>query len=224
MTYRGTEECVRQLSAAPVPSGSPGLMCVVFPGCSPPARGFVARRPGSCVPVVAERATETRESWVPAPTRRPTGRSSDWTCWGRTVGHRHPARPPLACSCSWRLSAAQMLFDRVLDGLPVLVGRFGSSPVARSISALQPGSGVTGYPHRRTAPAVARRGSGTTPASLARQTGSIVAAVGLLLGALALTAAGVTRRVAPTQPVEASAGLPPCASDRFFRRPPRTDR
>lgn len=168
-----------------------------------PLVGFVTLQAGVLLALLLlDRATETLESWVPAPTAT-TDRALErldllGTNWW-------DIDTPLKAAVGLQLlvafvPTAQMLFDRFLDSLPVLGSALWVAfsgplhlPLAAGILAL-----LAILIVERLRQWLLQWLGDDPGQSLARQTGSIVAAVGLLLGALALTAAGVTRRVAPT--------------------------
>jgi len=154
-----------------------------------PLVGFVTLQAGVLLALLLlDRATETLESWVPAPTAT-TDRALErldllGTNWWDidTPLKAAPPPPPLLDSLPVLGSALQVVFSGPLH-----------LPLAAGILAL-----LAILIVERLRQWLLQWLGDDPGQSLARQTGSIVAAVGLLLGALALTAAGVTRRVAPT--------------------------
>lgn len=168
-----------------------------------PLVGFVTLQAGALLAVVVlDRATEVLESWIPAPAAT-TDRALDGLALPRT--NWWDIDPYIKAAVGLQLLAAfvptaRELFDRFLGTLPVLgpVLRFALSgsfhlPFAAGFLPLL---GILIAEQLRQ---WLLQWLGDDPGrSLARQTGSIVAPVVLLLGALVLTAAGVTQRVAPT--------------------------
>ncbi|KAA9398747.1 hypothetical protein Har1130_11065 [Haloarcula sp. CBA1130] len=168
-----------------------------------PLVGFVTLQAGVLLALLLlDWATETLESWIPAATAttdRALGRlrllGTSWWDIDRYV----KAAVGLQVLVAF-VPTAQGLFDRFLDNLPVLgpALRFALSgplhlPLAVGLLALL---GILVAERLRQ---WLLQWLGDDPGrSLARQAGSIVIPVGLLLGALVLTAAGVTRQVAPT--------------------------
>ncbi|MDQ2071413.1 DUF7519 family protein [Haloarcula sp. NS06] len=168
-----------------------------------PLVGFVTLQVGVLLALLLlDRATKTLESWIPEPT----------TTTDRALGRLEllgtswcDINTPFKAAIGLQLlvafvPTAQQLFDRFLNSLPVLGSALRvafSGPLHLPLAA---GSIAL------LAILIVERlrqwllqWLGDDPGrSLARQTGSIVASVGLLLGGLILTAAGVTRRVAPT--------------------------
>jgi len=168
-----------------------------------PLVGFVTLQAGVLLALLLlDKTTKTLESWIPAPTattERALGRldllGTSW--WD--------IDPYLKAAVGLQLlvafvPTAQRLFDRFLDSLPVLGPAFQVAlsgplhlPLAAGLLALL---SILAIEQLRQ---WLLQWLGDDPGrSLARQAGSIVAPIVLLLGALVLTAAGVTRRVAPT--------------------------
>ncbi|WP_336357744.1 DUF7519 family protein [Haloarcula sp. CGMCC 1.6347] len=168
-----------------------------------PLVGFVTLQAGVLLALLLlDRVTETLESWIPAPTAT-TGRTLGrldllGTSWW-DVDRYVKAAVGLQLLVAF-VPTAQGLFDRFLGTLPVVgpslrVALSGPLhlPLAAGLLALL--SILVVEQLRQWL----LQWLGDDPGrSLARQAGSIVVPIGLLLGALALTAAGVTRRVAPT--------------------------
>ncbi|EMA01081.1 hypothetical protein SAMN05443574_101514 [Haloarcula vallismortis] len=196
--------CVTIVCAVAAAVRLPWVLVRVVTGFSVhPLVGFVTLQVGVLLALLLlDRATETLESWIPtatATTDRALGRlhllGTDWLDIG----------PYLKAAVALQLLVAfvpttQGLFDRFLDSLPVLGpalrNAFGGPlhlPLAVGLLA------VLSILILEQLRQWLLQWLGDDPGrSLARQTGSTVLTVGLLLGALVLTAAGVTRRVAPT--------------------------
>ncbi|GGK70765.1 DUF7519 family protein [Haloarcula sebkhae] len=168
-----------------------------------PLVGFVTLQAGVLLALLLlDKTTKTLESWIPEPTAttdRALGRL-DWLGTGWWDIDRYVKAAVGLQSLVAFAPTAQSLFDRFLDSLPVLGSALRvalSGPLHLVLAAgLVPLLSVLIVERLRQ---WLRQWLGDDPGrSLARQTGSIIAPVGLLLGALILTAAGVTRRVAPT--------------------------
>lgn len=168
-----------------------------------PLVGFVTLQAGVLLALLLlDRVTGTLESWIPAPTTttdRALGRldllGTNWWNVDRYV----KAAVGLQLLVAF-VPTAQGLFDRFLGSLPVLgpslrVALSGPLhlPLAAGLLALLCILVVEQLRQWLL------QWLGDDPGrSLARQAGSIVVPIGLLLGALVLTAAGVTRQVVPT--------------------------
>jgi len=168
-----------------------------------PLVGFVTLQAAVLLTLLLlDRATEILESWIPAPTattERALGRLNLLgTCWW-DIDPYVKAAVGLQLLVAF-VPTAQGLFERFLGTLPVLgpVLRFALGgplhlPLAVGFLVLL---GLLVAEQLRQ---WLLQWLGDDPGrSLARQTGSIVVPVVLLVGALVLTAAGVTQRVAPT--------------------------
>ena len=184
--------------------GLPRVLARVAAGFSlHPLAGFVTLQAGALLGLlVLDRATGILESWLPAPT--PT---TDRTLDGLGLLGRGwwDVDPYVKAAVGLQLLVAflpttQRLFDRFLGSLPVLgpALRLALSgplhlPLAAALLALL---GIIVAERFRQ---WLLQWLGDDPGrSLARQAGGIAVPVVLLLSALVLTAAGVTRRVAPT--------------------------
>ncbi|MHC3380110.1 DUF7519 family protein [Haloarcula sp. H-GB5] len=168
-----------------------------------PLVGFVTLQAGVLLALLLlDKTTKTLESWIPEPTAttdRALGRL-DWlgTRWW-DIDRYVKAAVGLQLLVAF-VPTAQGLFDSFLGSLPVLGPALRvalSAPLQLLLAAgLVPLLSVLIVERLRQ---WLRQWLGDDPGrSLARQTGSIIAPVGLLLGALILTVAGVTRQVAPT--------------------------
>jgi len=168
-----------------------------------PLVGFVTLQAGVLTALLLlDRATETLESWIPAPTATTDRALGRLDLLGRSwwdIDSSLKAAVGLQLLVAF-MPTAQGLFDRFLDTLPVLgpalrVAFSGPLHLPLAVGLLALLCILVVERLRQWL----RQWLGDNPGRLlARQTGSIVLPVILLLGALVLTTAGVTRRVAPT--------------------------
>ncbi|EMA29225.1 DUF7519 family protein [Haloarcula japonica] len=196
--------CVTIVCAVAAAVRLPWILVRVVAGFSVhPLVGFVTLQVGVLLALLLlDKTTKTLESWIPEPTAttdRALGRldllGTSWWDIDRYV----KAAMGLQVFVAF-VPTAQGLFDRFLGTLPVLgpalrvtLGGPLHLVLAAGLLAL-----LAILIIERLRQWLLQWLGDDPGRSLARQAGSIVVPVGLLLGALVLTAAGVTRRVAPT--------------------------